>query len=209
MKSLSAPSSARPGAESPAAVRATVIGPPAGAVSPGGKAAVTVREVAPESSSKAAGETDRAMAVSSSKMMSGAAGTTLKVGAEPENTTASDPSRLRSFTSDKVRLAEALLCPAGMVIVKGPVPPVPSAKKKSVLGAAELPEVERVTSAAVRNRATLSRKVAVTVSGTGPSFSAADERLTDSTMSSASSSTMVTVGLPGARLEVVTERTEV
>ena len=186
-----------------------MIGPPEGAVPPGGKAAVTVRAVWPESSSNAAGETDRERAVSSSKMTMGSAGTTLKVGADPDSITASDPSRLRSFTMIKVKSTEALLCPAGMVMVNGPVPPSPSVSRKSVPGTAELPAVDKVTAAAERNRATLSRKVAVTVTGTGPSFSAADDRLTDRTMSSASSSTMVTVGWPGAKAEVMREAAKV
>ena len=60
-------------------------------------------------------------------MVSGAA-TTLKVGAEPEKTTDSVPSRLRSSTGVRVSSIEARRIPAGMVRVKGPAPPSASAR---------------------------------------------------------------------------------
>ena len=93
VKSLPDPSSARPGPEPPAAVRTTVTGESAGADSPTGKVAVTVREVCPEPSSKTAGATDRDTAESSSYKAT-ETGITLKDAADPENVTASKPSRL-------------------------------------------------------------------------------------------------------------------
>ena len=69
-----------------------------------------------------------------------------------------------------------------------------------------LPAVDRVTAASVRNRPTLSRRAAVTVTGVGPPSSDTDKRFRESTISSASSSTIVTVGWPGLLTETTPVR---
>ena len=202
VKSLPSPSSAWPEPEPPDAVSSTTTGESAGADSPTGKVAVTTTEVWAESSSSAAGAADKATTESSSYKAT-ETGITPKVAAEPEKVTASKLSRLRSSTGDKIKSKEPLLCPAGMVIVKGPVPPSPSANVKSDPGVAELSAVDKETVTADCDRSTPSRKAAVTVKGVGPSSSVADGWLADSTMSAPSSSAMVTDGSPAARAEVV------
>ena len=65
VKSLPAPSSARPAPAPPAALRSTM-SPPAGAVSPAGRAAVMVTATRPAPSSTVCGSAVRATAESSS-----------------------------------------------------------------------------------------------------------------------------------------------
>ena len=134
VKSPSAPSAASPSAEPPAAVRATVIGAPGGAVTPSGSCAVTVTWVEAAPSSTTSGEALKTISgaatitgPSSSRIVSGEEAITLKPVADPEKITDSDPSGMRSSAGVKVKSREALRAPAGMTIRYGPAPPPPSA----------------------------------------------------------------------------------
>ena len=69
-----------------------------------------------------------------------------------------------------------------------------------------LPAVDRATVTSVRSRLTLSRSAAVTVTPVGPPSSDTAKRFKESTMSSASSSTIVTAGWPGLLTETTPVR---